>query len=100
MRRTIIRIIVMAGLVIGLAAPTAVIAQTPGSPAPPALPAPGGPEEMARQALEMLMRALTLAIQNLPQYEMPTMNERGDIIIRRINPPPRPPPAPPGQGKT
>jgi hypothetical protein len=99
MRRSIIRIVVMAGLVIGLATPTAVVAQTPGSPAPPAPPAPSGPEELARQALEMLMRALTLAIQNLPQYEMPIVNERGDIIIRRINPPP-PKPAPPGQGKT
>jgi hypothetical protein len=45
------------------------------------------PETLAREAIDKLMQALAVAIQNLPQYEMPRLNERGDIIIRRINPP-------------
>lgn len=56
-------------------------AQTP----PP--PAQNSPEALAREAIDKLMQALSMAIQNLPQYEMPRLNERGDIIIRRVNPP-------------
>jgi hypothetical protein len=52
------------------------------------------PEALAREAIEKLMQAIGRALEALPQYEMPTMNERGDIIIRRKNPPP---PKPPGQ---
>ena len=50
-------------------------------------PAQNSPETLAREAIDKLMQALSMAIQNLPQYEMPRLNERGDIIIRRINPP-------------
>jgi hypothetical protein len=57
-------------------------------------PAQNSPEALAREAIDKLMQALSMAIQNLPQYEMPRLNERGDIIIRRINPPP---PKKPGQ---
>jgi len=57
------------------------------------------PAEQAREAIEKLLRALSQAIANLPQYEAPTMNERGDIIIRRKNPPaPKTPEPPPGGG--
>jgi hypothetical protein len=52
------------------------------------------PGVLAREAVDKLMRALSSAIQNLPQYTMPELNERGDIIIRRLNPraeKPRPP---------
>jgi hypothetical protein len=45
---------------------------------------------LASAALEQLIRALGLAIQGLPQYEMPTVNQRGDIIIRRNSPPLQP----------
>jgi hypothetical protein len=52
--------------------------------------APASPEErpgaMAREAIDKMMRALSLAIENLPQYAMPELNENGDIIIRRVNP--------------
>jgi hypothetical protein len=44
------------------------------------------PGALAREAIDKLMRALSLAIENLPQYAMPELNENGDIIIRRINP--------------
>ena len=40
-------------------------------------------EEMAREAMEQLMHALELFIESIPQYEMPEVNEHGDIIIRR-----------------
>ena len=43
----------------------------------------GGAEDMAREAIEQLMRALELMIESIPQYEMPEINENGDIIIRR-----------------
>jgi hypothetical protein len=51
---------------------------------------PAAPEErpgaLAREAIDKMMRALQLAIENLPQYAMPELNENGDIIIRRQNP--------------
>jgi len=63
--------------------------QAPIPPWPPQSDAPGGsPGALASAALEQLIRALGLALQGLPQYEAPTINERGDIIIRRSNPPP------------
>lgn len=40
-------------------------------------------EEFARQGLDRLMQALDLLMQSIPQYEMPVINENGDIIIRR-----------------
>ena len=49
----------------------------------------GRAEEMARGAIEQLMRALELMIQSIPQYEMPEINEDGDIIIRRKHRAPR-----------
>ncbi len=45
------------------------------------------PEELAAEGLDNLMRALELMLLSIPQYEMPEINERGDIIIRRKNPP-------------
>ncbi len=44
-------------------------------------------QEMARQGLELLMRALEDLVSSIPQYEMPEINENGDIIIRRKHPP-------------
>jgi hypothetical protein len=44
------------------------------------------PGALARDAIDKMMRALSLAIENLPQYAMPELNENGDIIIRRVNP--------------
>src|SRR6476620_11285921 len=71
------------------------------APAPPENQQPGA---LARDAIDKLMRALSLAIENLPQYAMPELNENGDIVIRRINPraeKPRPkPPAGPDETRT
>lgn len=65
---------------------------------PPALAAGEEPEsddpgELARDGLERLMRAFEVFIDMIPQYEMPEIDENGDIIIRRkreSEPPPEP----------
>ena len=65
-----------------------------------AAPATAGetpPGEMARQALEKLMRSLELFVDTIPQYEMPEVLPNGDILIRRkpsAEPPPKPRPKP------
>jgi hypothetical protein len=55
--------------------------------APPAVaeepPESEDPGELARDGVERLMRALEAFIDMIPQYEMPEINENGDIIIRR-----------------
>lgn len=68
-------------LATGLALPG--VAQTP-PPSPRA--EDQSPEALLRAGIENLLRALGLALQNLPQYEMPQVNEYGDIIIKRVNP--------------
>jgi hypothetical protein len=52
------------------------------------------PESLLRSGIENLLRALGLAIDSPPQYEMPQVNEYGDIVIRRVNPA-KPRPLPP-----
>jgi hypothetical protein len=70
-------------LAVALAAPGLSHAQSP--PAPPRAEEQT-PEALLRSGIENLLRALGLALQNLPQYEMPQINEYGDIVIRRVNP--------------
>jgi hypothetical protein len=41
------------------------------------------PSELARESIELMMRSLNLLIERIPQYELPEINENGDIIIRR-----------------
>ncbi|WP_419905410.1 hypothetical protein [Kiloniella sp.] len=41
------------------------------------------PGELARESLELMMKSLGLVIDAIPQYEMPVINDNGDIIIRR-----------------
>ncbi len=55
----------------------------------------GRAEDMAREAIEQLMRALELMIDSIPQYEMPEIEENGDIIIRRKRRKERPEPSVP-----
>ncbi|RMD63833.1 MAG: hypothetical protein D6826_03950 [Alphaproteobacteria bacterium] len=45
-------------------------------------------EEMARDAMERLLRALEMLFRSIPQYELPEVTEDGDIIIRRKRLPP------------
>ena len=56
----------------------------------------GRAEDMAREAIEQLMRALELMLDSIPQYELPEIMENGDIIIRRKRRTPHPEPDPPG----
>ncbi len=62
------------------------LALATGAPGPALADPPsdqGRAEEMAREAIEQLLRALELMIESIPQYELPEVNEDGDIIIRR-----------------
>ena len=62
------------------------LALATGAPGPVLADAPSDrerAEEMARGAIEQLLRALELMIESIPQYELPEVNEDGDIIIRR-----------------
>lgn len=43
-------------------------------------------EDMAREAIDKLMRAMSMLIQSIPQYETPEMLPNGDIVIRRKQP--------------
>jgi hypothetical protein len=65
---------------------------------PPALavdePPEETPEELAREGMERILKALELFIEMIPQYEMPEVTEEGDIIIRRKRPKDAPPPDP------
>jgi hypothetical protein len=65
---------------------------------PPALaadePPEETPEELAREGMERMLKALELFIEMIPQYEMPEVTEDGDIIIRRKRPKGTPPPDP------
>jgi hypothetical protein len=52
----------------------------------------GQAEDLAREAIEQLLRALELMIDSIPQYELPEIQDNGDIIIRRKRRAPRPEP--------
>ena len=41
--------------------------------------------DMAIEATQMLMRALDLMIEALPEYGPPYINDKGDIVIPRIH---------------
>ncbi len=40
-------------------------------------------EALAREAMDQLLDALGLFLESIPQYEMPEVDDNGDIIIRR-----------------
>ncbi|HYB10487.1 MAG TPA: hypothetical protein VEJ16_12520 [Alphaproteobacteria bacterium] len=46
-----------------------------------------GVEDLTREGIDNLMKALQLLLSTIPQYEAPTIDENGDIIIRRKRPP-------------
>lgn len=52
-------------------------------------------EEALREGAAKIMEALQLLLRSIPQYGAPEMLENGDIIIRRIHPPPPGKTAPP-----
>jgi hypothetical protein len=79
-KRLSLRAVVVSLALLAAAGPVFAQAQ---APAPPQEDRPGA---LAREAIDKMMRALSMAIENLPQYAMPELNENGDIIIRRLNP--------------
>ena len=44
------------------------------------------PEKMIEDGIDMILDALQLFIQKMPNYEKPEILENGDIIIRRVKP--------------
>jgi len=58
------------------------------------------PSDLAREGVENLMRALNALIEMIPQYELPELNENGDIIIRRKRDPEKKPVEEPDQTQT
>jgi hypothetical protein len=53
------------------------------------------PSELAREGMAKMLQALNRLVESVPQFEMPEMNENGDIILRRKHPPlPAPVPVP------
>ncbi len=86
-RNALISVIFLSAFLVGAGAPTGLRAAQHGEP--------GRAEDMAREAIEQLMRALELMIDSIPQYDMPEINEDGDIIIRRKRRTPRPEPSVP-----
>ena len=55
-----------------------------------------GPEELLRDTIEQLVEALGQVLQDVPRYAPPQLDRNGNIILRRLNPPPVRPAAPPG----
>ncbi|MGE5768570.1 MAG: hypothetical protein ACM35H_15375 [Bacteroidota bacterium] len=58
------------------------------------------PEDLAREGLESMLRALRLLVDSIPQYELPEVLENGDIIIRRKRDGDEPPPEDPDFDET
>ena len=87
LRNALILLAFLSALLAGAVAPTA--------PRAAGRDEPGRAEELAREAIGQLMRALELMIESIPQYEMPEINEDGDIIIRRKRRAPHPEPREP-----
>ncbi len=56
----------------------------------PAIPPNSQADVLLRSAIGQLVQALGQALHDVPRYALPEMNERGDIILRRIDPPERP----------
>lgn len=61
----------------------------------PDTPPQQAPEDLAREGLESMLRALRLLVESIPQYELPEVLDNGDIIIRRKRDGREPPPEDP-----
>ena len=52
-----------------------------------AIPPESQADALLRAAIEQLVQALGQALHDVPRYSVPELNENGDIILRRLNPP-------------
>ena len=82
----------------GWLAAALVAAVAAGAPAgfaqePPAqtVPPNSEAETLLRAAIEQLVQALGQTLHDVPLYAVPEVNRNGDIILRRLNPPTKPP---------
>jgi len=58
------------------------------------------PQDLLEDATRKVMQALELMIGAIPQYQLPEILDNGDIIIRRVQPVPKPrPEIPPDDGE-
>ncbi len=65
---------------------------TMNAPTPASASEPGeeeSPQVMAREGVQRMLQALEKMIETIPLYDLPEMNEDGDIIIRRLPKPER-----------
>ena len=60
-------------------------AESPKAPGAPGTQEPSG-TELTLEGLGKLMLGLQRMVEELPRYNLPEINENGDIIIRRIDP--------------
>jgi hypothetical protein len=90
MNRAVVRFVSAGALLVALAAPA--VAQS----TPPADDA----QKLAVQGLSKLLDALGAFVKSVPQYAAPEVLPNGDIIIRRLNPPPAPKPTTPAPDET
>ena len=44
------------------------------------------PERMIEEGMKMILGAIQLIIESIPEYKAPEVLENGDIIIRRVRP--------------
>ena len=51
------------------------------------------PERMIEDGMRMILSAIELILQSIPEYQAPEILENGDIIIRRVQPNEKPPSA-------
>lgn len=74
---------------LALAAPAAYAAEPPAAPEQAEPPvAPEQAQRDLREGLEKMLHAIEGLVKSIPMYEAPTINENGDIIIRRKHPAP------------
>lgn len=71
--------IAIAALVVGVGA----MPVQAGEPTPPSTRSQGEAEQALREGVDSIFRALNSLMRSVPQYEMPELQDNGDIIIRR-----------------
>jgi hypothetical protein len=86
----VMRPMIMALVACAMFASTPVFAQSyTQSHGAPGVQEPSG-TELTLEGLRKLMLGLQRMVEELPRYDLPEINENGDIIVRRIDPHERP----------
>lgn len=78
-RQSIAALLLLAAL-----ATTPAAAQAPQQAPQATEPEARAPEEMAREGVELLLRALRGFLEAVPQYGLPRIDDNGDIVIPRL----------------